>query len=186
MEDKDIINLYLERNEEAINETDKKYGGYCKTIARNILNNNEDAEECVNDTYLRTWNSIPPTIPNILSVYLGKITRNLSLDRLRYNKADKRGSGEINLVIDELSEILPGELGVEDEIEKKELLKFINEFLDTLSKDKCNIFICRYWYGYSISEIASKFGYSDRNVATILNRVRNKLKVYLRECGYIL
>lgn len=145
MEDREIVNLYWERNSNAIKETASKYGGYCKAIAKNILGNNEDAEECVNDTYLNTWNSIPPNRPNVLSTYLGKITRNLSFDRFRQRHADKRGGGEIELVLDELGECVSGADSVEQEVEKKELIRAINSFLDTLSQEKCNIFLCRYW-----------------------------------------
>lgn len=122
MEDREIVNLYWERNSNAIKETASKYGGYCKAIAKNILGNNEDAEECVNDTYLNTWNSIPPNRPNVLSTYLGKITRNLSFDRFRHRHADKRGGGEIELVLDELGECVSGADSVEQEVEKKELI----------------------------------------------------------------
>ena len=145
MEDREIVNLYWERNSNAIKETASKYGGYCKAIAKNILGNNEDAEECVNDTYLNTWNSIPPNRPNVLSTYLGKITRNLSFDRFRQRHADKRGGGEIELVLDELGECVSGADSVEQKVEKKELIRAINSFLDTLSQEKCNIFLCRYW-----------------------------------------
>ncbi len=145
MEDREIVNLYWERNSNAIKETASKYGGYCKAIAKNILGNNEDAEECVNDTYLNTWNSIPPNRPNVLSTYLGKITRNLSFDRFRHRHADKRGGEEIELVLDELGECVSGADSVEQEVEKKELIRAINSFLDTLSQEKCNIFLCRYW-----------------------------------------
>lgn len=120
MEDREIVNLYWERNSNAIKETASKYGGYCKAIAKNILGNNEDAEECANDTYLNTWNSIPPNRPNVLSTYLGKITRNLSFDRFRHRHADKRGGGEIELVLDELGECVSGADSVEQEVEKKE------------------------------------------------------------------
>lgn len=142
MEDREIVNLYWERNSNAIKETASKYGGYCKAIAKNILGNNEDAEECVNDTYLNTWNSIPPNRPNVLSTYLGKITRNLSFDRFRQRHADKRGGGEIELVLDELGECVSGADSVEQKVEKKELIRAINSFLDTLSQEKCNIFLC--------------------------------------------
>lgn len=145
MEDREIVNLYWERNSNAIKETASKYGGYCKAIAKNILGNNEDAEECVNDIYLNTWNSIPPNRPNVLSTYLGKITRNLSFDRFRHRHADKRGGGEIELVLDELGECVSGADSVEQEVGKKELIRAINSFLDTLSQEKCNIFLCRYW-----------------------------------------
>ena len=184
MEDREIVNLYWERNSNAIKETASKYGGYCKTIAKNILGNNEDAEECVNDTYLNTWNSIPPNRPNVLSTYLGKITRNLSFDRFRHRHADKRGGGEIELVLDELGECVSGADSVEQEVEKKELVRAINSFLDTLPQEKCNIFLCRYWYAISISEIATRFGMSEGNVSVTLNRIRSKLKNHLKERGY--
>jgi RNA polymerase sigma-70 factor (ECF subfamily) len=184
MEDRDIVNLYWERNTNAIKETATKYGVYCKTIAKNILGNNEDAEECVNDTYLNTWNSIPPNRPNVLSAYLGKITRNLSFDRFRNRHADKRGGGEIELVLDELGECVSGADSVEQEVEKKELVRAINSFLDTLSQEKCNIFLCRYWYAIPVSEIATRFGMSEGNVSVTLTRIRSKLKNYLKERGY--
>ncbi len=184
MEDRKIVNLYWERNSNAIKETASKYGGYCKAIAKNILGNNEDAEECVNDTYLNTWNSIPPNRPNVLSTYLGKITRNLSFDRFRQRHADKRGGGEIELVLDELGECVSGADSVEQKVEKKELIRAINSFLDTLSQEKCNIFLCRYWYAIPVSEIATRFGMSEGNVSVTLTRIRIKLKNYLKERGY--
>lgn len=184
MEDREIVNLYWERNCGAIKETAAKYGGYCKSIAKNILGNNEDAEECVNDTYLNTWNSIPSHRPDILSTYLGKITRNLSFDRVRHRQADKRGGGEIELVLEELAECVSGTDSVEQEIEKQELVRAINNFLDTLSQEKCNIFLCRYWYAIPVSEIAARFGMTEGNVSVILNRIRGKLKHYLIERGY--
>lgn len=184
MEDKEIVSLYWQRNAKAIEETASKYGSYCKSIAKNILGNDEDAEECVNDTYLNAWNSIPPHCPNILSTYLGKITRNLSFDKFRYRKADKRGRGEIELVLEELSECVSGMDSVEQTIDKQELVKAINDFLDTLSKEKCNIFLCRYWYALSVKEIAKKFRMTEGNVSVTLNRTRNKLKSYLIERGF--
>lgn len=184
MKDGEIVNLYLERNPDAIKETASKYGGYCKSIAKNILGNNEDADECVNDTYLNTWNSIPPHRPNILSTYLGKITRNLSFDRFRHRHADKRGGGEIELILDELGECVSGADNVEQAVEKKELVRAINDFLDTLSQEKCDIFLCRYWYASPVSEIATRFGMTEGNVSVVLNRIRGKLKTYLNERGY--
>lgn len=184
MEDREIVNLYWERSSNAIKETASQYGSYCKSIARNILGNDEDAEECVNDTYWNAWNSIPPNRPNVLSAYLGRITRNLSLDRLRRRHADKRGNGEIELVLEELGECVSGTDSVELEVEKKELVHAINEFLDTLSQEKCNIFLCRYWYAIPVSEIAARFGMTQGNVSVTLNRIRGKLKKYLIERGY--
>ncbi len=184
MEDKEIIHLYWERNANAIQETATKYGGYCKAIAKNILGNNEDAEECVNDTYLNTWNSIPSNRPQVLSTYLGKITRNLSFDRCRHKRADKRGGGEMELVLEELGECVSGADGAEQEVEKKELVQAINDFLDTLPQKKCTIFLCRYWYVVPVSEIAARFGMSEGNVSVTLSRIRGKLKRYLKDRGY--
>ena len=184
MEDKDIVSLYLQRNKVAIKETALKYGNYCKAIAKNILVNNEDAEECVNDTYLHTWNSIPPHEPKILSTYLGKITRRLSFDKFRYNTAYKRGGGEIALVLEELAECVSGSECVENELDKQQLIQEINNFLDTLSKENCNIFLCRYWYAMPVTDIAKRFKITENNVSVTLNRTRNKLKAYLTERGF--
>ncbi len=184
MEDKDIVNLYLQRNKSAIKETALKYGNYCKAIAKNILGNNEDAEECVNDTYLHTWNSIPPHEPKILSTYLGKITRHLSFDKFRYNNADKRGGGEIVLVLEELAELVSGSESVENELNKQQLIKEINIFLNSLSKENCDIFLCRYWYAMPITDIAKRFKITENNVSVTLNRTRKKLKDYLTERGF--
>jgi len=186
MEDEEIIRLYWKRNQNAIKETDVKYGKYCKTIAVNILRNNEDADECVNDTYLKTWNSIPPHQPKMLSTFLGKITRNLSFDRFRYGKMKKRGSGEISAILDELDELVSGNESVEDEVEKQEMINEINNFLDSISEEKSDIFICRYWYVMPINEISQKFGISSTNVSVTLNRLRHQLKEYLIERGYML
>lgn len=184
MDDREIVDLYWKRNSNAINETASKYGGYCTSIARNILGNDEDAEECVNDTYLNTWNSIPPNRPSVLSAYLGKITRNLSFDRFRRRRADKRGGGEYELVLDELAECVSGAGSVEQEAERAELVLVINSFLDTLSKEKCSIFLCRYWYATPVSKIAASFGMSEGSVSVTLTRIRGKLKNYLKERGY--
>ena len=133
MEDREIVNLYWERNSNAIKETASKYGGYCKSIAKNILGNNEDAEECVNDTYLNTWNSIPPNRPNTLSTYLGKITRNLSFDRFRHRHADKRGGGEIELVLEELGECVSDTDSVEQEVEKNKHKTYLEQAYDIIT-----------------------------------------------------
>ena len=184
MEDTEIVNMYWARNSNAIQETETKYGSYCRSIARNILGNNEDVEECVNDTYLNAWNSIPPHRPKMLSTFLGKITRNISFDRYRYNHTEKRGGGEIELILDELAECVSGNESVENEVEKNELIRLIDSFLNTLPSEKCNIFLCRYWYAIPISEIAKRFGMSEGNVSVTLNRIRSKLKNYLKERGY--
>ena len=184
MEDTRIVQLYWDRDQKAITETATKYGNYCTSIAKNILGNKEDAEECVNDTYMNVWNSMPPHRPNMLSVFLGKITRNLSFNRYKHNNADKRGGSEISAVLDELSECVSGKDNVEQEIEYKELIKAIDSFLDTLSSEKRSIFVCRYWYTDSIAEIARQFNMRENTVSMTLNRIRLKLQKYLMERGY--
>lgn len=186
MDDAKIVQLYFDRNEQAIPATADKYGNYCKSIANNILGNHQDAEECVNDTYLSTWNSIPPTIPIILSAFLGKITRNLAFNKYRHNHVIKRGNGEITVVLDELAECVSGLDDVEQEIDRRELVATINSFLETLPSKKRNIFICRYWYSDSISSIARRYEMTESNVSVTLNRLRSKLKEYLSERGYVL
>ena len=184
VEDTQIVQLYWARDQKAITETVTKYGNYCTSIAKNILGNNEDAEECVNDTYMNAWNSMPPYRPNILSTFLGKITRNLSFNRYKHNHADKRGGSELSAVLAELSECVSGKDNIEQEIDYKELVKSIDSFLDTLSTKKRNMFICRYWYTESISEIAKQFNMRENTVSMTLNRIRLKLHKYLIEEGY--
>ena len=170
MDDAKIVQLYWDRNEQAIPATADKYGRYCTSIANNILGNNEDAEECVNDTYLNAWNSMPPHRPSILSTFLGKIVRNLSFNRYKHNTADKRGGGELPVV---------GQA-----FDQKELTKAIDTFLDSLSPEKRSIFISRYWYTDSISEIAVRHGMNDGAISMTLNRLRLKLHNYLLERGF--
>ncbi len=184
MEDSKIIELYFERSEAAIPETEKKYGAYCKTIAKNILGCEEDAEECLNDTYLAAWNSIPPHIPEKLSLFLGKITRNLSLNRYRKEKTEKRGGGETAAVFEEIEEVVSGSDDIERKSEQREALEAVNEFLKTLSEEKRSIFICRYWYFDSIEEIAKRFGKKESGIYSGLERTRKKLRKYLSERGY--
>lgn len=184
MDDAKIVQLYLDRDEHAIQETANKYGNYCTSIAKNILGNYEDAEECVNDTYLNTWNAIPPHKPKMLSTFLGKIVRNLAFDRYRYNTADKRGGGELPLVLDELADCVSGYDNVEQAYERKELVEVINDFLGTLPEKKRNIFVCRYWYTDSIADIAARYNMAYPAVSMMLNRLRIKLHNYLIERGY--
>lgn len=184
MDDTKIVQLYWDRNEQAIPATADKYGRYCASIAQNILGNKEDAEECVNDTYISAWNSMPPHRPDILSTFLGKITRNLSFNRYKYNTANKRGGGEVALVLDEIAELVSGTESVEQEVLRKELVKAIDAFLDGLPDDKRRIFVCRYWYFDNVSDIASLFGMSENNVSVTLNRLRLKLHNYLLERGF--
>ena len=184
MEDKEIIKLYLDRNEQAIAATSEKYGSYCKTISVHILKNDEDAEECVNDTYMKTWNAIPPQIPVIFSAFLGKIVRNISFNKYRHNNSQKRGGSEMPLILDELGEIVSGKESVEDEIDKKELLRDINGFLNSISEYKRGIFIRRYWYSNKVSDIAQRYGRSENSVSVELNRIRKKLSDHLLKRGY--
>ncbi len=152
MDDVKIVQLYWDRDEQAIPATSDKYGNYCISIARNILGSWEDAEECVNDTYMGAWNSMPPHRPHTLSTFLGKITRNLSLNRYKQNTADKRGGGEALVVMDEIAELVSDTDRVEQEVDRRELVKAIDAFLDGLPADKRRIFVCRYWYVYTDSE----------------------------------
>ena len=184
MDDTKIVQLYWDRNEQAIPATANKYGNYCTSIAKNILGNHEDAEECVNDTYLNAWNSIPPHRPSILSAFLGKIVRNLSIKRYKHNTADKRGGGQATVVLDEIADFVSDTDNVEQEIDCKELVRAIDSFLDRLPSNKKSIFVCRYWYFDSISDIANRFGMTENNVSVMLNRLRLKLHNYLLERGF--
>lgn len=184
MDDNSIIRLYFDRDEQAVEETARKYGSYCYTIANNILSNREDAQESVNDTYLDAWNSIPPHRPSSLSLFLGKITRRISIDRLRKNNAQKRGGGELALVLDELQQCIPSEADVEQAFEKKYLSQMINEFVKTLPEKERKVFLCRYWYMDSVKSIARRFGYSESKVKSMLYRTREKLREALRKEGY--
>lgn len=184
MEDEKIVQLYLERNEQAIPETASKYGNYCSFIAKNILGDKEDVEECINDTYFNTWNAIPPHKPKMLSTFLGKIVRNLAFNKYKYNTAEKRGGKEVALVLDELAGCVSGKEDVEQEYEYKELISTINRFLSELPAEKRNIFVCRYWYADSIADIAARYDMNKASVAMILKRLRTKLHNYLVERGY--
>lgn len=186
MEEQQIIELYHERSETAISETAKKYGKYCYTIAYHILYNEQDSEECVNDTYLRTWEAIPPQYPNKLSAFLGKITRNLALNRYRYYTRQKRGEGQVPMALEELQECIPVSGSVEQTIEEKYLIEILNRFLYDLSKEKRMIFLRRYWYLSSIQEIAGDYEMSESKVKMTLLRVRKQLKQVLEKEGIVL
>lgn len=186
MKDHEIINLYWERKEKAISATAEKYGKYCHTISYNILHCNEDAEECVNDTYLGAWKSMPPQRPECLSAYLGKITRNLSLNRFKYYIAEKRGCGQTALVLSELKDCIPAETSAEQMVEEKVLVNAINHFLYAQPERKRNIFICRYWYLFSIRDIAQKYEMRESRIAALLFRMRNQLRLHLEKEGITL
>ncbi len=184
MEDARIIQLYWDRDERAVAETVQKYGGYCAAIAQNILGSKEDAEECVNDTCLRAWNAIPPQKPNVLSAFLGRITRNLALNRYRRSAAEKRGGKEVPAVLDELAELVSDKSDIEQKIDQRELLSAVNCFLSTLASGKRCLFLRRYWYFDSISSIAARFHMTENSVSVTLNRIRHKLRRYLSERGF--
>lgn len=181
MTDEEIVQLFFQRKEEAVQEINRKYGSYCFKIANSILNNREDSEECVNDTWMKTWNSIPPTIPTYLRVFLGKITRNLSFDKYRFLHSEKRGGGEIGLVLEELEEVIAGRNSVEALYEQKELIEAINTYLHTLSERDCNVFIRRYFFAEDAKTIAKKYDLKESNVQMILSRTRKKLQQHLKE-----
>lgn len=184
MEDERIIALYWARSETAITETALKYGRYLSSISYNILSNQEDVQECVNDTYHDAWNAIPPHRPAVLSTFLGKITRRLSIDRWRKSNAGKRGGGELPLVLDELENCVSEHGDMEDEIERRELIKILNDFLDTLHTTERRVFLCRYWYMDSIQNISQQFGFSQSKVTSMLHRTRVKLRSVLEKEGY--
>lgn len=184
MNDDKIIELYWIRNEQAIYESSKKYGAYCNTIARNILMNWADAEECVNDTWLHAWNAIPPHKPSVLSVFFGKITRNLAFDLYKSLHREKRGGHTIDLVLDELAECVSGNDNPERNWQKEALKEEIDHFLSGLPKEKRYMFVLRYWYADSIPAIAERFQTSENNVSVTLNRIRKKLRTHLTERGY--
>ncbi len=183
MDDKEIVALYWERKEQAITESENKYGRYCFSIAYNILRSHEDSEECVNDTYVKAWNSIPPKRPEKLSVYLGKITRNIALDVLDKLSAKKRGSTEITLVLDEISECIPSPRSTEKEIDNLALTENLNSFLKTLKSENRKIFLQRYWYMMSVREIARENFCTESKVKMSLMRTRENLRIFLEKEG---
>lgn len=181
MEDHAIIALYFAREERAIAETDKKYGSYCRSVAYHILKNRDDTEECVNDTYMNAWNSIPPQRPGVLSVFLGTITRNLSLNRYRAAKTQKRGGGQLPMALEELEFCMPAGQSAESEVEAAEVGRMIDRFLRSLPERERCIFLRRYWYVDSLHEIACRYRMSEGTVKSTLFRTRKKLKDYLEK-----
>lgn len=186
MEDSQIVELYWQRNESAITETQSKYGRYCHKIAANILQNGEDAEECVNDTYIGAWNAMPPHKPAILSTFLGKITRRVSLKRYRERTAEKRGGGEIALALEELEECVSSGENIDEHLYVSELAEIINEFLRQLPIPERRVFLRRYWYFDSIADIASRYGFGESKVKMMLKRTRDKLEVQLQKEGILI
>lgn len=184
MTDSDIIELYMRRDERAIAATQNIYGKYCEKIARNILGDEQEARECVNDTYLKAWENIPPERPQIFAAYLAKITRNNALSRYRRNTAEKRGRGTVPLILDELSEIVSDGSTVEKTAENREIIAEINRFLETLPEKNRRIFVLRYICCESVKSIADRFGMRENNVSVNLNRTKKQLRQHLSKEGY--
>ena len=180
MDDEKIIELFFNRSEQVIEEVDKKYGKTCHNISYNILHNKLDAEECVNDAYLGAWNAIPPARPNPLLTYLCKIVRNLSLKRYEFNTAIKRNS-TYDVAMEELESCLSSPETIESEIALKELTHIIENFLDSLSMENRVIFLRRYWFSDTYSDIAARVGMTEKNVSVRLTRIRENLRNYLKE-----
>ncbi|MBQ8381648.1 MAG: RNA polymerase sigma factor [Clostridia bacterium] len=183
--DERIIDLYFDRSEEAITETAARYGGYLEKIAGSILSCDEDTEECLSDTYLRVWESIPPNRPGSLKAYLARIARNLAIHRYEKERAEKRGGGEVPLVLSELAECVPDTASAEDGYSKNALTDALNRFLGGLPREKRIVFLRRYWYNASIAEIARNMELSEAKVKSILHRLRGELKRLLEEEGIL-
>ena len=185
MDDKSIVQLYWERSEQAIAETDAKYGKYCYSIAYNALANNEDAEESVSDTYMAAWNQLPPHRPSVLATFLGKITRYISINRWKARNTIKRGGGELLLALDELGQCVDSNQNVESAYERREVIQVFNQFLDTLSETERDIFLRRYWLFDPVADIAESFGFSQSKVTSMLHRTREKLRKQLEKEGFL-
>lgn len=179
-----IVDLYWERSERAISETKIKYAAFLQAISYKILQNYEDTQECENDTYMRAWNNIPPTRPENLGVYLAKIIRNLSISRFRQKVAIKRGRYNVELSIEELEECIPNSCSVEEELDAILLKEILNDFLDSLPKEKRVVFMKRYWACYSVKEIAKQINEKEKKVTNILYQCRLQLKAELEKRGY--
>ena len=180
-DDKELIGLYLQRNERAIAESKQKYGTMCMRLAERILGNSEDAEECVNDVLMQAWNTVPDQPPEHLPAYLTALTRNIAVNRLKQNRRLKRGGGQIPAVLDELAECIPADETVESAYDRHCFLTALERFLATLSHDARVIFLRRYWYLESSREIAGQFGMSESKVRVTLMRTRRKLKSFLEK-----
>ena len=185
MTDERIIELFWQRNETAVKEVSAKYGLYCGVVCRNILKNTQDSDECLNDTWLRAWNSIPPQKPKNLKMFLAKISRNLAIDRDKRQNAVKRGRGETELILEELEACIAHSSNVENNVLSEELGAAINSFLKLLSERDRNIFIRRYFYADTAEKIAKQYALTVNNIMVILTRTRVKLKNYLMEGGLL-
>ena len=186
MNDSQIVALFFDRDQRAIEETAAKYGNYCYSIAHNILQTKEDAEEAVSDTYLALWASIPPHKPTVLRTFLGKIARRTALKHWEKMRTQKRGGGEVALALEELSEYLSDGNTPETAIQAAELTQILNAFLRNLPKEERQVFVCRYWYLDSIADITARFGFSQSKVKSMLARTRMKLRNTLSKEGIAL
>ncbi len=183
MQDYEIVDLYWARSENAISQTDNKYGRYCRKIAMNIVSSNEDSEECVNDTYMSAWNTMPEERPDLLAPFLAAITRNHALDMYRKTHSQKRGAGELPLALDELTDIAGGST-TEEMVDISMLTAHINSFLADLESTARKVFVRRYFYVDSLADIAKAYGMSEAGVKSQLFRLRQKLKEFLEKEGY--
>lgn len=180
IDDEKIIEMFFGRSEQGIRELDIKYGKVCHNLSYNIVNNRQDAEECVNDAYLGAWNAIPPVRPNPLLSYIVKIVRNISL-KIYWRKEAAKRSGHYKIALEEIEDYIADQKTVEDEIEARELARIIEEFLDTLTLENRVIFMRRYWFADSYKDIAKFMGLSEKNISVRLTRIREKMKQYLIE-----
>ena len=186
LSDAEIVSLFLARDEAAIAAVSRKYGNYCGTIARSILKNPQDAEECLNDTWLKAWETIPPNEPQNLGAFLATLAKNICLNRYDQSHAKKRGKGELPIVLEELAECTASKNDVEKEFEHKLLVEAVNEFLRELPRDKRDIFVLRYWYCLSAAEIAKKVGAVNKgSVSVTLLRTRRALAKHLKKRGFL-
>lgn len=184
MEDQAIVELYWQRSDRAVPETERKYGAYCHRIAYNICGSDQDAEECVNDTWLGAWNAMPDQRPRLLSRFLGCLTRNAAIGRYRESHRQKRGGGETALALDELSECLADSRDVEGEIERRELERLIGAFVAGLNETEQAVFTARYFFLTPVAEIAARLQVSESKVKSMLFRLRGRLRRQLEKEGY--
>lgn len=184
MEDHQIITLFFERDEAAIEETQQKYGTYCRTIADRILDSPEDAEECVNDAMLRVWDAIPPQKPVRFKLFLARIVRNLAFDRYKLRKTAKRGGGEITAILDELAECVADMKDVERELDSRALRQCMNDFTAALPSRERSLFVGRYFYAKGVGEIAKELGLKENYCSVLLSRIRQKLRQHLEQEGF--
>ena len=183
MDDHKIIDLYWARSQQAIAESEAKYGAYCRAVARNILDRAEDAEECVNDTWLRAWNVMPPQRPTRLQAFFGKLTRNLSLDRWRRDRAQKRGGSQVELALEELEDCLAARDRVDEELDAQQTAALISRFVRQLPERDRALFVRRYWYLDDIQALVRRFGTTQSQIKSRLHRIRQRLKAELEKEG---